>query len=188
MAGSRVVTEADVLRGKRLAALRKTRWASQGAMVRDVGVDRVRLLRVESGEDRFTSRETHELFARFFGLEPSKLAGYAHGDIALSELVRPGSAPAAVSAPQPTATDPPRERYPNRPPALAAARVLGKSEAAIAAVAAMCLKSDDDPTFLEWLKAVDDTERDINTIWGPHNTFDDRAFMAEPPPPPRKKR
>jgi hypothetical protein len=81
----------------------------------------------------------------------------------------------------------PDERYPSRPSAIAAARVLGKSEAALAAVEAMKLKSDDDPGLEVWLDKIDEVER-ILAKRTKTTTVDDSDLMAQPDPPPRKKR
>lgn len=52
------------------------------------------------------------------------------------------------------------ERYPNRARAIVAARALGRSPSAIAAVASQKLKSDVDLSPDQWLKRIDATEDD----------------------------
>ena len=52
----------------------------------------------------------------------------------------------------------PEDRYPSRPAALSAARSMGKSEHAIAAVAALRAKGDVDPGIAAWLDQVDEIE------------------------------
>ena len=49
MARNRPITAEDAARGERFKALRKTRWTSQDRMAVATGIDRTRILRLESG-------------------------------------------------------------------------------------------------------------------------------------------
>jgi hypothetical protein len=111
----RDVTAADIARGERLAALRATKWPSKGAAATAMGYDRVRVSRIESGQDRFIARDVHELYGKAFGVQPSAVVAYAQGEIELDDLLRGTrqAKPSTVLA-APHATPAPSLAYPNR--------------------------------------------------------------------------
>jgi transcriptional regulator with XRE-family HTH domain len=86
MSGTRPVGPADQERGERLTALRKLRWGSQGAFVRDSGMDRVQVLRLESGQDRFTSPTVQSKLAQAHGVSVGALVAYARGEMSIDDL------------------------------------------------------------------------------------------------------
>lgn len=74
----------DQARAERFVALRARRWPTQGAFVKASGLDRIRVSRLESGQDRFTAPEFQDAVAQAVGLKTTTLVGYMRGQVDLA--------------------------------------------------------------------------------------------------------
>lgn len=93
----------DKERGDRFARLREARgFETQAALLKDVatrvqrgelteenGLDRVEYQRVESGDNRFTSKEFQSKLAAIFEVDRARLTSYADGELELDACVSP---------------------------------------------------------------------------------------------------
>lgn len=116
MPGKRPVSPEDVARGERFAALRASRWPSQAAMAKATRIDRLRVMRLETGEERFTSQAFQEELATTYGVPASALLDYVRGRIELGALLG-GDFQPGTSQPAPPRDDD-VDPYPNRALAL----------------------------------------------------------------------